>query len=83
MTCGVTMTDAMASAVSVSWPPQVTNEPSPCAPVESIENGPSSDGKTRFIANRCKRMTFRSNEARKRYLTVHRLFASKTFLGDV
>ena len=83
MTCGVTMTDAMASAVSVSWPPQVTNEPSPCAPVESIENGPSSDGKTRFIASRCKRMTFRSNEARKRYLTVHRLFASKTFLGDV
>lgn len=66
------MTDAMASAVSVSWPPQVTNEPSPCAPVESIENGPSSDGKTRFIANRCKRLRHSNNVQRVRYMTLHR-----------
>lgn len=82
MTCAVTMTGAMASAVSVSWPHQVTNQPSPCVPAENIENGQSSDGVTRFIASRCKKMQFRSNEARKRYLTVHRLFASKTYLGD-
>jgi hypothetical protein len=31
-----------------------------------------------MIAKRCKRMAFRSNEARKRYLAVHRALA-----GDV
>ena len=81
MTCAVTMMDAMASAVSVSWPHQVTNQPSRCAPAESIENGPNSDGKTAIIASRCKKMQFRSNEVRKRYLAVHR--ALGTYLaGD-
>lgn len=28
-----------------------------------------------MIASRCKRMSFRSNEARKRYLAVHRALA--------
>lgn len=81
MTCAATMTDAMASAALVSWPLPVTSQPSPSAPASSIEPGPNSDGMTAIIASRCKRMTFRSNEVRKRYLSVHRLL-SQACSGD-
>lgn len=43
---------------------------------------PQMNGTASHIASRCKRMTFRSNEARKRYLAVQNLFASKTCSGD-
>ena len=72
MTCAATMTDAMASAVSVSWPHQVTNEQSPFAHVENIETGPSSDGRTAIIASRCKRLRHANNVQRMRWLAVHR-----------
>ena len=53
----------------------------PAGPAQSTSPSLMS-GIAERIASRCKRMTFRSNEARKRYLTVHRLFASKTCSGD-
>lgn len=81
MTCAVITQDAMASDVSVSWPHQVTNQPSPFAHVENTGHGQSSDGRMRFIASRCKRMTFRSNESRKRYLSVHQALATSS-VGD-
>ena len=56
---------------------------------QALQHGPAANtealpmtGTAERIANRCKRMTFRSNEARKRYLAVQNLFASKTFSGD-
>lgn len=50
-------------------------------PAQITETLPNNAGVSIIIASRCKRMTFRSNEVRKRYLAVHRLFASKTCLG--
>lgn len=82
MTCAVITQDAMASAVSVSWPHQATNQPSPFAPVENTEDGPNSDGMTRFIASRCLKLKFRSNESRKAYLRIHRALATYS-VGDV
>jgi len=82
MTCAATILTATASALSASSPLPAMSEPSPCAPAGNIETGPSSDGRTAIIASRCKRMTFRSNEVRKRYLAIHNLFASKTCSGD-
>lgn len=78
MTCAVTMTDAMASAVSVSWPHQATNQPSPFVPAENTENGQSSDGTMRFIASRCKRLRHANNVQRMRWLAVHQIL-SKAF----
>ena len=67
-----TIQTALASAVSVSWPHQVTNEPSHCAPAENIENGPNSDGRTAIIASRCKRLRHANNVQRMRWLAAHR-----------
>ena len=37
---------------------------------------PQTNGTASLIASRCKRMTFRRNESRKRYLAVHRALAT-------
>ena len=72
MTCAATMTDAMASDALVSWPHQVTNQPSPCVPAENIEHGPKESGRTAIIASRCKRLRHSNNVQRVRYMTLHR-----------
>ena len=64
---------AAASDASASLPRTGTPAQSPCAPVAIIGNGRNNDGWNAMIASRCKRMAFRSNEARKRYLNVHRV----------
>ena len=66
---------AAASDASASLPRTDTPAQNPFAPVAIIGNGQSNAGWNAMIASRCKRMTFRSNEARKRYLAVHRALA--------
>lgn len=41
-------------------------------------SGQREDGAKSIIQRRCKRQTFRSNEARKRYLAVHTAMARLT-----
>ena len=67
---------AAASDASASLPRTGTPAQSPCAPVAIIGNGQSNAGWNAMIASRCKRMAFRSNEARKRYLNVHRVLGN-------
>lgn len=50
-------------------------------PAAITETQPNNAGVSIIIASRCKRMTFRSNEARKRYLAVHRSLATYS-VGD-
>ena len=64
-----------ASDASASLPRTGTPAQSPCAPVAIIGNGQSNGGVMPIIARRAKGMRFRSNEARKRYLAVHRALA--------
>lgn len=66
---------AAASAASAMSPLTAIPGQSPCAPAAIIGNGRNNDGWNAMIASRCKRMAFRSNEARKRYLAVHRALA--------
>lgn len=54
-----------------------TAQPSGPAPI--IETQPTT-GTAERIASRCKRMQFRSNEVRKRYLSVHRTLSNPS--GD-
>jgi len=61
--------------------PAISSQDRPYGPVPSMSPMPMP-GTQDAIANRCKRMTFRSNEVRKRYLAIHNLFASKTCSGD-
>lgn len=49
-------------------------------PAATIETQPTT-GTCERIASRCKRLRFRSNEERKRYLAKHRDLASKTCSG--
>lgn len=51
-------------------------------PAPLTETQPKPAGMTTIIASRCKRMTFRSNESRKRYLAVHRALATCSGAGD-
>ena len=51
----------------------------PSGPAPTTETQPTN-GTAERIASRCKRMTFRSNEVRKRYLSVHRLLSNPS--GD-
>lgn len=76
MTCAATIPTATASAVSATSPHPVTSAPSPYAPASSTAHGPNSDGVTHFIASRCRKLQFRSNESRKRFLAVHRALAT-------
>lgn len=64
---------AAASDASASLPRTGTRAQSPSAPVAITVNGPSNAGVMPIIARRAKGMRFRSNEARKRYLNVHRV----------
>ena len=66
---------AAASAASAMSPLTAIPAQNPFAPVAIIGNGQSNAGWNAMIASRCKRMSFRSNEARKRYLAVHRALA--------
>lgn len=66
---------AAASDASASLPRTDTPAQNPFAPVAIIGNGQSNAGWNAMIASKCKRMAFRSNEARKRYLAVHRALA--------
>lgn len=67
---------AAASAASAMSPLTAIPAQSPCAPAAIIGNGRNNDGWNAMIAKRCKRMAFRSNEARKRYLNVHRVLGN-------
>ena len=67
---------AAASDASASLPRTDTPAQNPFAPVAIIGNGQSNAGWNAMISSRCKRMAFRSNEARKRYLNVHRVLGN-------
>ena len=50
--------------------------PAPASgPAQITETQPNNGAQTDMIASRCRRMQFRSNEARKRFLSVHAILA--------
>ena len=72
-------TPAVASDRPTSTPTEAACGPA-CPPTAWHLHGTGTSGP--IIASRCKRLTFRSNESRKRFLSVHRALASKTWGGD-
>lgn len=90
MTCHPTFTSAIAAMPTTPNADRsqyaalgrvLDNAAKPDGPAQSTSPSLTNGGSER-IASRCKRMTFRSNEARKRFLAVHRALATYSGAGD-
>lgn len=68
-----------AQISAMARPTDSTAQPSGPAP---ITGQTQTNGTAERIASRCKRMTFRSNEARKRFMAVHRALATCSGVAD-
>lgn len=55
--------------------PASVNQDQPSIPAPITETQPRNGAQSDMIASRCRRMRFRSNEARKRFLSVHAILS--------
>lgn len=55
--------------------PASASQAQPYSPAPITETQPNNGAQTDMIASRCRRMQFRSNEARKRFLSVHAILS--------